>query len=188
MSAPVETLDWYFGLDEDARAQRAAQALAQSDQLKHATSLPSTLREPAAKALIWSVKALLTDPVSQVMVKAWSRYSEVRKLLTAPAGQANDITLHSHDIALQRKPALELVLNGAPTGLRFEFSLSIGLAVESALLTVKDKRIVAARLSRVHGEGKISCGNATIVERKTSEVKLPGSLSFNPGYPITSGA
>jgi hypothetical protein len=188
MSGDVATLDQFFGLDDAAGAQRAAKALAEAEQVKGATSLPGTLREPAAKALIWSVKALLTDPLSQIMLKAWSRYSEVRKLLTAPQGQANEITLHEHDIGLSRKPALELVLNGAPTGLRFEFELKVALVAESAVLTVKDRRIVGARLSKLHGEGSISCGRAKIVERKTSAVKLPGSLLFNSGYPITAGA
>jgi len=188
MSEQVETLDHYFGLDSEAGAQRAALALAEAAQLKRATSVPVNLREPAAKALIWSIKALLTDPISQTMVKAWGRYSEVRKLLSAPADQANELALHEHDIGLSRKPALELVLNGVPSGLRFEFELKLGLVAESAVLTVQNRRITGVRLGKVHGAGSITCGNATIVERKTSVVKLPGSLAFNPGHPIMPGA
>jgi hypothetical protein len=184
MSAQGETMGAYFRLDDPRQADECAHALAQSDALKSKRALPAALHEPAAKALIWALKNLLNDPVSETLAKAWAKAREIKKFADAPPDQVNETALHEHDIALVRKPAVELVLNGAPTGLQFEFELKMGLVVEGALIKIQGRRIVGARLSAVLGSGSISCGKITIAERKSSSVALPGELSFAPGIAI----
>jgi hypothetical protein len=184
MSAQGETLGSYFKLDDPRQADEYARALAQSEALKSKRALPASLHEPAAKALIWALKNLLNDPVSETIAKAWAKAREIKKFADAPADQVNEAALHEHDIAVVRKPAVELVLNGAPTGLQVEFELKMGLVVEGAIVKIQGRRVVGARLSSVLGAGSISVGKVTIVERKSSSVALPGELSFAPGIAI----
>jgi hypothetical protein len=127
---------------------------------------------------------LLKDPVSETLAKAWGKTRELKAAAEAPADRISEVPLHEHDIALVRKPSIELVLNGAPTGLQFEFELKAGLVVEGAVVKVQARRIVGAQLSRVLGSGSISCGKVTLVERKSGSVALPGELSFAPGIAI----
>jgi hypothetical protein len=184
MSARPETLSGYFKLDDPQQAEASARALAEAEALKTQRALPEALREPAAKALIWALKNLLDDPISETIVKAWTKLRELRKFADAPADELNELTLHEHDISLARKPAIELVLNGTPTGLKIEFEMKLGLVMQSALIKVQGRRIVGARIGDVLGSGSISCGKITIAERNTSKVALPGELAFRPGVAI----
>jgi hypothetical protein len=184
MSAAGETLGSYFKLDDQRQAEECAHALAQSQALKAKRALPAAFHEPAAKAMIWALKNLLSDPVSETIAKAWAKAREIKKFADAPPDEVNEAALQEHDIALIRKPAVELVLNGAPTGLQFEFELKAGLVVESAVVTVQGRRVVGARLGGVLGSGSIACGEVTLVERKSSSVALPGALTFAPGIAI----
>lgn len=184
MSEHGETLAAYFRLDDPEQAELSARALAQSDALQSRRSLPANLREPAAKAIIWALKNLLTDPVSETIAKAWSKVRDLKKFADAPADQINELSLHEHDIALIRKPSIELVLNGAPTGLQVEFELKLGIVIEGALIRVQKRRIVGAKLAKVLGSGSVSCGKITIAERKSRAVTLPGEIAFAPGVAI----
>lgn len=184
MNPRGETLAGYFRLDDPQQVEVSARALAQSEALQGRSWLPANLREHAAKAIIWALKNLLDDPVSETIAKAWTKARELKKFADAPADQINELTLHEHDIALVRKPSLELVLNGAPTGLKVEFEMKIGLVVEGALIKVQKRRIIGAKLAKVLGSGSVSCGKITIAERKTGAVTLPGDLTLAPGVAI----
>ena len=92
--------------------------------------------------------------------------------------------MHEHEISLARKPAVELLINGAPTGITLEFEMKMALTVSSAVLKVKNGQIVAANLGKVKGHGVINCIGATLAKRETSSFKMPGKLTFDPGIAV----
>lgn len=179
-----DTLSAYLGLDDPKKVKAAAKTLESAPELARAQALPGALRSSAADAIIWCAKAVLNGSVSGVMGDAWSKTRELQRFLSAPAGQVNEFTLHSHEIALSRTPSLELVLNNVPTGITLRFEVKVGLTLTSAKLKIMDGRITAAEFGEAQGAGSLSLGRATIIERKTSKVELPTRLAFTPGIPL----
>lgn len=181
MTDQADTLSAFFGLDDPARVRASSRALQNAPEIKRASMLPAALRGPAADAIMLAAKTLLSDPISGVIVGAWSKLRDLDRFRSAPAGELNEMTLHEHEIALARKPSIELVLNGAPTGVQLNFELKVGLTLEGAVLKFRDARIIGADISRLRGGGSFSLGQVTIAERKTESYRLPGKLAFNPG-------
>ena len=182
MSAQVETLESFFNYG--ARASQNAEAMARSPEIRDANAIAAALRKPAGDAVIAAARTLLDDPLYDVIGAAWGKLDDLLRLRDAPAGEINDFVLKDHEIALKRTPSVEIVLSGAPTGVRVPFELKIGLKISSAVLKIRDGRIIGAELGKVHGEGAFSCADVTLAERKTSAVRLPGKLAFTPGVAI----
>ncbi|MGE0740102.1 MAG: hypothetical protein AB7O98_02075 [Hyphomonadaceae bacterium] len=181
MTDDAYTLRAFFGLDDPKREQDAAKALQNSAELRGVRGLPGALRAPAANAIVMTAKALLSDPVSGLICNAWTKAAELQRFIKAPPDQINEFTLHEHEVALSRAPSVDLVVNGAPTGVQLRFELKVALSIASASLRIQNAHIVGATLGKVRGGGSFSLGRATLVERKTELVRLPAELTFNPG-------
>lgn len=175
------TLMDFLRFNDPAEARRGAQALNAAPEL---APLPAPLRPKAADALVWSIRAVLRDPLTNVIGAGWSRLNELQKFDEADAEQVNTFALHEHEIALTRQPAIEIDVNGAPSGVKLTFELKIALSIKSAELRIQNKRIIGAQFAGVKGNGALSLGSATIAERETAPVKLPAQLNFSPGLKI----
>lgn len=181
----ARTLNEFFHLDDPTRARAAARALQRSPELREAQVLPAPLRGPAAEAIVFTAKALLTDPVSGIIGSAWGKLRDLHRFVNAPPGEINEFSLHDHEIALSRTPSIDLVLNGAPTGIQLRFELKVGLSISGAALRIQDARIVGASIGKVRGMGAFNLGRASLVERKTEVFRLPANLTFTPGVALT---
>ena len=101
-----------------------------------------------------------------------------------PANQIIDHTLTKHEIRSVHKPRVQIMLDHSPLGPEIEFDVAIGLNIDSAVLRVKQGRIMSARLGRITGIGTIKCEGATLFQRPTKSVALPLTISFGAGTPI----
>lgn len=185
MSADTETLATFLRYEDSAR--RNAGALRDMREVKESNAIGAALRGPAADAILETARLLLDSPLVDVVGDAWGKLDtllQFRDTSKYPAGSTNDFVLHEHEIALKRTPSVELVVNGAPTGVHLQFELKLGLTIASAVLKIRDARIVGADLGKVHGGGAFSCAEIKLAERNTSAVRLPGKLSFAPGVAI----
>ena len=181
----IETLATFLHYDETAHRNDAA--LRNARDIRQAGAIPAALRGPAADAMLQGARALLDSPLADVIGAAWGKLDTLlgfRDTQKYPPDKINDFVLHEHEIALKRTPSVELVLNGAPTGVQLQFELKIALTIASAVLKIQNARIVGADLGKVHGGGSFSCVEVTLAERKTSAVRLPGKLTFAPGVAI----
>lgn len=179
-----ETLSGFFGLDDAQKAEANARAMAQSAEIAKERGIPPGFRKAAADAAIWTLKTVLDTPVSNLLADAWSTHRDLKGAINAPAGQVSDFTLHDHEIALSRKPSAEIVINGAPTGVVLEFELKLAINIDSATLKIRDGAIVGCQIGKIKGAGSVKCGKATLAKRETSSVKLPATLTFNPGVAL----
>lgn len=187
MTTQISTFSELLGLDDAARKEAATTSLARSGRLIASKVIPGALRQAAAASLIDASIAVLNSPIAEVLGDAWTKARELHAFTDAskyPPDQVNEYTIAKHDISLKRNPAIELVLDGAPTGLQLEFELKISLVVLSAQLRIQAGRVIGARVGDFQGAGSYSCGEAKLIERKTSPFKLPGDLSFAPGVAI----
>jgi hypothetical protein len=187
MTVEVATISALLGLDDQSRRKAGATVLARSAKLAAARVLPGALRQAAAESFIDASVALLDSPLAGIFGDVWKKASDLHAYTDprkhAP-GEIHEYTLAGHDIALKRNPVIELVLDGAPTGLQLEFELKLSLAVLSAVLRIRDGYIIGARLGDFQGAGTYSCGSAKLVERKTERFRLPGDIVFTPGVAL----
>ncbi len=187
MSSAVETLATFLHFDDPARARSRSKSLQDARAATQTQALSAPLRGPATDAVIATARTLLRSPLGDVMGAAWGKLDALLKFRDTsayPPDQINDFTLHEHEIALSRHPSVALVVNGVPTGAEFQFELKIGLTIESALLKIRNGRIIGAEVGKLHGGGAFRCGEVVLAERKTDSFRLPGALSFTPDIPI----
>lgn len=187
MSTQISNFAELLGLDDAARKDAAATSLAKSGKLIASSLIPGALRQAAAASLIDASIAVLSSPIADVLGDAWTKARELHAFKDTskyPPGQVSEYTIATHDISLKRNPVIDLMLDGAPTGLQLEFELKISLVVLSAMLRIQDGRVIGARVGDFQGAGSYSCGTAKLIERKTSAFKLPGDLGFAPGIAI----
>lgn len=176
-----ETLAGFFGLDDEEKARASAKALAKSPEIARARAIPAPFRGAAADAVIWAARNLLNSPIANVFADAWSTAREFDKARSAPSGEVVEMALREHDISLTRQPSIEIMLNGAPTGVKLPFEFKLGVTISSALLKFRDATIIGCDLGKVKGGGSVSFTNITVARRETSTVRLPGKLTFDPG-------
>lgn len=182
-----ETIADAVGLEDPARAKRALQELS---AVKKVRAIPPGLRAAAADAVVQAARSLLNSPVSDVMLDAWGKAKELGRYADPSAfkpDEINDFTLHEHEIALERHPAIELMLNGAPTGAQLPFDVKLALVIKSAVLFIQNARIIGAEIGQVQAEGSVKCAKVQIAKRETGPLKLTGRINFNPGYAIGGG-
>lgn len=180
----ADTLSAFLHLDDEARAKNGAKALRESGEMKRLRGLPAPLRAQAADAIVWTAKALLRDSVSGLIGQAWGKLRDMQRFMSAAPEETHSFTLHDHEIALARTPSVELVLNGAPSGIVLQFELKIALTLTSAALRIQNRRIIGAECGELRGGGSFSLGRATIAERKSAPFQLPARLAFSPGVAL----
>lgn len=186
MEIEVDTLASFFGADAQ-NARRNAETLAKKAGKRLAEAVPPSLRGEAAVSMIGASRALLESPMASILGDAWKTASDLDRFCDQsayPPDKIGEYTLHQHEIALTRNPQIEVVLNGAPTGLKLDFELKLALTVMSAVLRIQAGRIIGARIGDCRGGGKYSCSSVTLAERKTSKFRMPGVISFAPGVPL----
>jgi hypothetical protein len=186
MDVEVTTLASFFRVDP-RETKQSAEDLAKKAGKRLAEAVPPELRGEAAMSLIGAGRALLDSPMASILGDAWKTASDLDEFCdprTHPPEKIGEYTLHQHEIALKRNPEIELVLNGAPTGLKVEFELKLALTVMGAILRIQAGRIIGARVGDCRGGGKYSCSSVTLAERKTSTFRLPPLISFAPSIPL----
>lgn len=188
MKVDVETLADFFGVADDAKSARdGAIALAKASKEALRDALPAGLRDAAAGSVMQSARGLLNSPISGILGDAWKTARDLERFCDPrqfPPDKLAEYTLAEHELALKRNPLIEVMLDGAPTGLKLKFELKLALAVMSAVLKIQNGRIMGARIGDCRGGGKYSCTSVTLAERKTGKIRLPGTISFGQGIPI----
>jgi hypothetical protein len=177
----TETLASFVGFS-GANAQAAI--IARARGLKRTGTVPVDMRDAVAHTVAIDARKLLESPLIDLIGEAWAKAEKLAQLRDPNDATVREAVLKEHEISLKREPALELTLSGAPTGLEFPFQLKIGLKIASAVVRVQNARIIGAALGNVRGQGSLKVFDATLAERKTSAVALPGEVTFSPGVAI----
>jgi len=184
MTLEVENLTQFFAYGD--QGHHAAHDLARSPKLS-ASTITHIVRASTADSLVEAGRELLNTPITNVFADAWLTRRDLKRFADPnayPPGQVNEYPLVAHEIALSRTPQVELVINGAPTGLMFDFELKLALEIKSVILKIQGGRIIGARVSDFRGSGSFSCADITLAERKTETFRLPGAVNFSPGVTI----
>jgi len=133
------------------------------------------------------VDDLLDIRIADIMVSAWNRYGALRKY-TDEKNYAPEKTmlvhLAEHTIKSAHKPYIEILVNEKKVG-KVNFEITLALTLKSIVLKIKGGKIMEIETGSCIGKGTIKCENVPIFERKSKEIRLPGSIPLGNGVEIT---
>ena len=176
----------FFGLDGDA-----PQSLHDSDAMQKVraslTNAPGIVRNFATESVSDALKSALNVPLLDVFAAGWKALGELRKFCDQskyPPGEVSNYALAKHVMKSKHRPRFRVLFDGAPCGPEIDFDVELKLTIEAASLEILDAKIMKVATGSIQGSGSISCAGATLLERKTKAVDVPGTYAFGDGIPI----
>ncbi len=178
------TLSQFF-LPAPDLATRMADALADEGVVVQAGGVkaPHIFGGPGWRMLsstaVQHVAGLLDISFVNVLVGAWNKSfaigQQIEKSLKSP-GKDLFLQLAEHKITSKHEPHLALLKDGQEIG-RLQFSLSLELVLQGAVLRIRDGEIKDVETSRIKGKGSLKCAGATLIDKELQPISLPGTLA-----------
>lgn len=146
----------------------------------------AVMQSEAAASVAAALKEALDTPISDVLAGAWNTRRQLLEYLDRtkyPPKEVFGSPLGEHTIESTHHPRVMVLLDGANIG-EVEFTLTLTLTLEAAVLRIRDAHIIGASTGNIQGKARLSLGQAVLAEPGTRKFTLPGSLSFGEGIPI----
>ena len=176
----------FFGLDDGP-----LQPLHESDAMQKVrgslAKAPEAARTFATESVSDALKSALNIPLIDVFAAALKTLQELQKYCDQsqyPPGQINNYVLAKPVISSRHHPRFRVLFDGTQVGPELDFDVELKLTIETACLEILDAKIMKVATGAIQGSGSISCVGAKLVERKTSNVPIPGTFSFGDGILI----
>lgn len=118
-----------------------------------------------------------------VLTGAWNKYESIRRYADA-GGETDVVELFEHTIKSKHYPVIEVLVKGRIIH-EFEFCIELRLDLKGFILTIEDGKIMSIKTGTCKGEGTISYEGFNLFQRETGPFVLPGTISLEPGVPIT---
>jgi hypothetical protein len=148
----------------------------------------SGIRWPVAFSEITKkIEDLLDISVTDIMVSAWNKYRELQKYADSKQYSPDEtflVPLAEHTIKSEHHPYMEVLVNEKTIG-KINFDICISLSLKGLILKIKGGRIREILTGSCKGKGSIKCENYLLMEKKTRDIPLPGSINLGEGVPIT---
>jgi len=170
----------------DSKSLRANMAKA-AENAQAFAAVPVPLRKYAAESVAGTLASAFDIPVLDVFAAAWRLRRDLKRYCDKdryPPAQRIDHVLSEHTIEADYPRAIDIEIDKVAIKPPLAFDLKLGFTFQSAVLEIRDARIVAARPGACHAEGKLSFAGYTLAERKTGDFALPGRLDFGEGIAI----
>lgn len=195
MSTDLPTLGSLLAFDFEEPSEEEMTNLRECARLANgvfqaADGLQTAYWQAAARNAYARLGRVLDRPVSELMTGAWNRYQPFLKYCDAkryPPG--NPVTEHlvAHTIDATITPKLKVLINGTEVG-EIVFRLAAALELEGGVLQIDGGRFMSVRPGRCHASATLTCAGHKLIERKSSELHLPGEIRFGRGIPILPDA
>ena len=190
MNDVIEKIGQYFRISDTGLTKTQLGLLERSDHVAAARQAlaiaPAAVRDRIAGSIGASLQSALELSLADVLSTGWAcrrKLLEYRDTAKHPRGEVHEVTLLEHEIRSSHGPTVQLVLAGKAV-YEVPFLIGISVVIESAVLRVRDGKIIAASAGSCTGKGSLSCGNTVLVERATAKFSLPAEMVFSPGMPI----
>jgi hypothetical protein len=191
MSETIETMGQLMGASPQGLEEGQVSALRSS---KKFTVLQAALALVPMKALadlphgIGDVlKPVMDLRVGEVVAGTWNVGRDLWKFRDSAKYPTTDVfehPLNEHKVSTAFHPKVMVSVNGQPVpGAELEFTVTLALTIESAVLRIRDKHIIGATIAKCKGKGTLSCGEAVLLECPTRDFLLP-TLRLEPGVLI----
>lgn len=136
--------------------------------------------------LIRELAHALDIEMSDVLVRAWRKTREIaqyRDTKKYPPGECHLVPLVEHTLVSKHHPTIQPVINHVPMK-KFEFEVTLKLKLKTAVLSIRDGKIMEIQVGSCSGSGAIKYEDFTILEKKTASYSFPGSISLGEGILI----
>jgi hypothetical protein len=124
--------------------------------------------------------------LTDVLTAAWRDYEAVAECADPakhPPDETISLPMVDHSIERSLRPCLEVVIGARPP-IRIAFEIACGLELKGVVLKIQDAAIRAIRIGSCRIKGSVKCEGATLIERATKELDLPGRIVLPHGIPI----
>ena len=148
------------------------------------TGIPTSSK--SYSELVGYLESALDSGVGTVLANAWNKRKEILKFADTskyPEDKPNFVGLAPHDVKCEVVPRVRVSINSGPFK-TFEFKFEGKFHIEGMELKIAGGRIMSLHSGQWWLEGKLTSGPVTVLERKSSKQRLPGSISFGDGIEI----
>jgi hypothetical protein len=124
--------------------------------------------------------------LTDVLIAAWRDYEKVTECADPtkhPADETISLPLVEHAIETSLRPCLEVAI-GAHPPIRIQFTITCGLELKGVILKIQDAALRAIRVGSCRAKASVKCEGATLIQRETKELELPGRIILAHGIPI----
>jgi hypothetical protein len=121
---------------------------------------------------------MLDISLLDVLVGAWNKSHALgQQLEKSRKSPDKDIFLQlaEHKITSKHEPYLALVKDGQEIG-RLPFTVSVELALQGAVLRIRDGVVEEVQTGRITGKGTVKCGRAILIEKELQPIVVPGVM------------
>jgi hypothetical protein len=147
---------------------------------RNVTGLP---RAPTFSAR-WARRSIVPLPICSSRAGiSTSRFEYARKK-RSPVPVQKELLTHTIDLTLS--PGVKVLLNGKEVG-EIKFQIKGALELEAGTLTIRDGKFTSLRPGKCRASAALTVAGKILLERKTSELVLPGEIRFGNGIPIAPG-
>ena len=178
-----------------AEADATAEQLAQTSQSGSFRSLRDSLSKKAPgfklpesfyEQMFNQVLDLLDIAIPEQIGNAWSRYQEFRKYRDPeeyPQDETFLVPLAEHAITFEYSPSVEPMVNDVSLG-EVTFAVSLEVTFKAMILKIRAGRILDIAVGSCEATGLIAWEDATLLERESEPIALPGVMEFEDGILI----
>ena len=132
-------------------------------------------------AIARQLSSLLDIGLSDILVGGWNQWRALRqhlqKSLKTP-GKDVFLQLTEHKIKSNHEPYVALLKNGQEIA-RLPFTVSVELAIQGAVLRIRDGSIHEVQTGKIKGKGSVKCAGALIIEKELQPITVPGTLRLD---------
>ncbi len=159
------------------------QTMAVKDALAEAAKVPW---ESVVEEVGEQIGKLSDIGLDDILLRAWAKYRHLRQYRDAekyPPDETILVPLAEHSVTSTHKPYVEILVGERRVG-RITFEIQLKLDLEGVVLKVRDGKIWEVKSGRCRGEGRITVGAATLIEKETPLIDLPGVIKVPKGFEI----
>jgi hypothetical protein len=122
-----------------------------------------------------------------MIVGAWGDFQELKECANRskhPADETISLPLVDHTIDASYKPYLDIAIGELPP-MRVDFEITFDIELHGVTVKIRDAVIHAIRLGSCRAGATVKCEGATVFQRKTRTLDLPGEVVLPKGIPIS---
>jgi hypothetical protein len=191
MSEAIETMGQLLGAEGHGLNSRQVEILSSCPELaalRAALALvPDTALADLSHGVGDALKPVLDLQVGDVLAGGWNVGRDLFKYRDKTKYPPQDVFQHplnEHSIDTSFRPAIQVWVNQVPVpNAKIEFTITLKLTIESAVLRIRDAHIIGATIATCKGTATLKCGKAILMERSTGKFSLP-TVGFGDGVLI----
>ena len=187
MSAVPLTIGEFFGDNLNEESLVKSLESEKRDQLDVAVKgIPELTWQGVADEVGDAYRNLFQIDVLDIFCSAWAKLKELQEFLDKekhPPGEVSLVPLAEHTISSTHQPHIDILL-GEKRLFEIPFEVLLKFKLKSFVLKIQDGCIHEVKSGAFAGVGVIKCSGQKLIEKKSGNLKLPGSVNLRKCFQI----